>query len=279
MGLSLAAQGLWIRMLMVMHDSPKKGYLITANGMQMVETNGMQTSDANAMQTPCKTILHDANGMQNACKILAAVVGRSEAEIKLLLQEMKALGTFSTDSDGTIYCRRMVKNTPLSEKRRQAANKRWGARCKQHANDANDASSSSFSSSLEEAKASSYAKSSDFAGQPDAKKPHRLEAVPEGFAEWAEERYTAHPKPGYKLKAIAAMRKHFAHNPQDRAVFTRNHKLWVQYWNRRGEAEFVPALVRADGSGFIPDEQWRKPPPGYAEEPKRQPQKAWEPQR
>ena len=135
-GLSLAAQGLWIRMLMVMHDSPKRGYLVTANGMQMVDANGMQTA--------CKTILHDANAMQNYAKLLAAVVGRPAVEIEPLLQEMKTLGTFSTDSDGTIYCRRMAKSLSVSEKRRQAANKRWNDRCKRHANDANDAPSSSI---------------------------------------------------------------------------------------------------------------------------------------
>jgi hypothetical protein len=165
LGLSLAAQGLWVRMLMLMHDSPEFGYLVNANGSLMADANGMQTAckphanDANAMQTP------DANAMQNACKILANVVGRSAEEIAPLLAEMCALGTFSSDSEGRIYCRRMVRGSEegetLSEKRSRAAKQRWSAdangmqtackpHAKRHANDANDASSLSLSLSLSE---------------------------------------------------------------------------------------------------------------------------------
>lgn len=94
-GLSLAAQGLWIRMMMLMHDACKYGMLVNANGMQM------------------------------SCKTLASVVGRPEQEIGELLAEMENLGTFSRLEDGTIYNRRMSKRGNISEKRSHAAKARW----------------------------------------------------------------------------------------------------------------------------------------------------------
>jgi len=122
--LSLAAQGLWLRMIFLMHDACKPGLLVNANGMQM------------------------------SCKILARIIGRPIEEIEPLLAEMEALGTYSKLEDGTIYCRRMSRGTDLSEKRSQAARSRWAKEepmqtaCKPDANsDAKHAASSSSSTS------------------------------------------------------------------------------------------------------------------------------------
>jgi hypothetical protein len=126
--LSLAAQGLWVRMLLIMHDSCKRGFLLNAKGMQMT------------------------------CKQLARIVGASETEVSTLLCEMEDAGTFSRDSDSTIYNRRMVREecgkTSIHQVRSEAAKKRWREQtpCKEDANgtcksDANDAASSSSSSS------------------------------------------------------------------------------------------------------------------------------------
>jgi hypothetical protein len=81
---SLAAQGLWMRMLCVMHKGTPYGHL-TING-----------------QPPTDRQI----GM------LASV---SEGKTKKLVQELEKSGVFSRTETGVIFCRRMVRDKEISE--------------------------------------------------------------------------------------------------------------------------------------------------------------------
>ena len=83
---SLAAQGLWMRMLCVMAEAKPTGYLLI----------GCQ---------PCTTT------------DLAAIVGRPAEEVQTLLDELKRWEVFSENRAGTIYSRRMVKDSKISQKK------------------------------------------------------------------------------------------------------------------------------------------------------------------
>lgn len=80
---SIAARGLWIEMLGLMHDAEPYGFL-ALNG---------------------KPIGPDA---------LASRIGISDSECYALLQELEAAAVFSRDDNGTIYSRRMVRETNRS---------------------------------------------------------------------------------------------------------------------------------------------------------------------
>lgn len=94
---SLAAQGLWMRMLSIMARSPKKGFLLDG-------------------------------GKQMESKTLAKLTGESEAVIDALLDELRDHAVFSQDEDGTIFNRRMVRESEISEIRSNAG--RLGGRPK-----------------------------------------------------------------------------------------------------------------------------------------------------
>ena len=87
---SLAAQGLWVRMLCYIYQSPKKGVLLLPSGKQIES------------------------------KTLAKLCGEEEQKISILLSELEATGTFSRLEDGTIYCRRVKRESDLIEARREA---------------------------------------------------------------------------------------------------------------------------------------------------------------
>lgn len=75
---SLAAQGLWMRMLCVCAKADPKGYLVVA---------GRPLSPAD----------------------LASIVGKSEPEVRTLLVELESNGVFSRDRKQRIYNRRMLR--------------------------------------------------------------------------------------------------------------------------------------------------------------------------
>jgi hypothetical protein len=94
-GNSLAAQGLWIRMLGWMHQNEAhRGFLELPNGEPMTE------------------------------KQISLRIGRSIKEVRPLLAELKSFGVFSVTPSGTLYCRRMARETHISEVRRAAAKSR-----------------------------------------------------------------------------------------------------------------------------------------------------------
>lgn len=102
-GTSLAAQGLWLRMLLLAHDCTPRGVL---------QVNG--------------TVMTDA--------MIARKCGCDVGEFQSLIAELDAVGVVSRTRSGALYSRRMVRDTEqaaeISRKRSQAgsegAKRRWG---------------------------------------------------------------------------------------------------------------------------------------------------------
>lgn len=85
---SLAAQGLWMRMLCAMHKGTPYGHL---------------------------TI----NGKQPTTRQIALMASTTEREATKLIAELEEAGVFSRADDGTIFNRRMVRDKAVSEKARE----------------------------------------------------------------------------------------------------------------------------------------------------------------
>jgi hypothetical protein len=85
---SIAARGLWVEMLCLMHEAVPYGSLLI-------------------------------NGARIDKKRLASLAGISEKECTVLLLELEGFGVFSRDDDGTIYSRRMRRDNEkaLEDKR------------------------------------------------------------------------------------------------------------------------------------------------------------------
>lgn len=75
----LAARGLWMDLLCLMHQSPERGYLLTAL---------------------CGAVTPEQ---------IARAVGASADDVRDLLRELEAAGVFSRDPRGVIFCRRMAR--------------------------------------------------------------------------------------------------------------------------------------------------------------------------
>ena len=95
-GCSLAAQGLWLRIMMVMHDSERYGYLST-----------------NGSPIPSETLARRINGCD------------SLEQYETLLRELDSVGVPSRTDKGIIYSRRMVRDQKARDLwRRQKQNQR-----------------------------------------------------------------------------------------------------------------------------------------------------------
>ena len=84
---SLSARGLWIDMLCLMHESPRRGVLLLANGRVMSEQQVLR------------------------------MCGADNKEGRAALRELEEAGAFSRDDDGAIFCRRMVRDEEVRQKR------------------------------------------------------------------------------------------------------------------------------------------------------------------
>lgn len=93
---SVAARGLWIDMLSLMHLSPRRGYLLAATGSPISPEH------------------------------LARLTGCSADEVTRLLAELSSSGTCSCTDDGTIYSRRMVRDEGKREKCSEAGQRGGG---------------------------------------------------------------------------------------------------------------------------------------------------------
>jgi hypothetical protein len=91
---SLAARGLWMDMLCVMHEAEPRGSLLI-NGRAV-------------------------DGNQ-----LALLIGIPLAEAVRLLCELEGAGVFSREGNGTIFSRRMRRDTERSDEGREHIGKRW----------------------------------------------------------------------------------------------------------------------------------------------------------
>lgn len=93
---SLAARGLWIEMLCIMHEGVPIGYLTV-------------------------------NGRIPTTRQLAAIVGANEQDVTRHTHELEEAGVFSRTTEGIIYSRRMVRDTAASEAGREHIQKRWSS--------------------------------------------------------------------------------------------------------------------------------------------------------
>jgi DNA-binding Lrp family transcriptional regulator len=84
---SLPARGLWVDMICLMVESPKRGFLVLSNGASI--TN----------------------------KQLARMTGCTEPACGTLVTELEGNGVFSRDEQGTIYSRRIVRDEEIRSKR------------------------------------------------------------------------------------------------------------------------------------------------------------------
>ena len=91
---SVAARGLWMEMLCIMHEASPYGHLILAG----------------------RAVSND---------VLARVAGLGAEECGALIAELESAGVLSRTRKGVIYSRRMVKDHSRSEKGRKSINRRW----------------------------------------------------------------------------------------------------------------------------------------------------------
>jgi len=92
--LPLESQAIWIRMLLHMHWAPRRGYLEHASGAPFTSGD------------------------------IARLLGIREKKLEIFLKEMhEKFGIFSRDENGVIFNRRMVRDTEISLKRKEAGSK------------------------------------------------------------------------------------------------------------------------------------------------------------
>jgi len=91
---SVAARGLWIDCLCIMHEAKPYGHLVL---------NGAPVDD----------------------DTLARMTGASVDEVSDLMTELRQAGVLSTTGKGVVFSRRMTKDHARAQKGRKAANKRW----------------------------------------------------------------------------------------------------------------------------------------------------------
>lgn len=90
----LAARGLWVEMLSIMHKATPYGHLLV-------------------------------NGVQPDVDDLARLTGVSAKEVKAALDELERKAVFSRTDDGTIYSRKMVRDEVASLEGRENIKRRW----------------------------------------------------------------------------------------------------------------------------------------------------------
>lgn len=91
---SLAARGLWIDCLCIMHEAKPYGHLVL---------NGSAIDD----------------------ETLARMTGVPVDEVRANMAELRKAGVLSVTAKGVVFSRRMTKDYAASQKGRKSANKRW----------------------------------------------------------------------------------------------------------------------------------------------------------
>lgn len=91
---SLAARGLWMECLAIMHEATPYGHLVV-------------------------------NGRPLGSDALARMVGTSGDEVRTLMSELHEAGVYDMTGAGVIFSRRMVRDQERSAKGRKAVKKRW----------------------------------------------------------------------------------------------------------------------------------------------------------
>jgi hypothetical protein len=98
---SLAARGYWMELLCVAHEANPVGHVLL-------------------------------NGRKPTARQIAAITGSTEKEAKKLEAELEEAGVFSRLPDGTIFCRRMVRDAATSDAGREHIAKRWNGEKSTH---------------------------------------------------------------------------------------------------------------------------------------------------
>src|SRR6188472_655865 len=98
---SLAARGYWMELLCVAHEATPVGHVLI-------------------------------NGRKPNARQMAAITGSTEKEAKKLEAELEEAGVFSRLPDGTIFCRRMVRDAEASDAGREHIAKRWNGEKSTH---------------------------------------------------------------------------------------------------------------------------------------------------
>jgi hypothetical protein len=91
---SMAARGLWMECLCIMHEAKPYGHLLI---------NGVVVED----------------------DVLARMVGASVDDVSALMAELRKAGVLSVTRAGVVFSRRMVKDNGRAQKGAKAARKRW----------------------------------------------------------------------------------------------------------------------------------------------------------
>ncbi len=104
---SMAAKGLWIDLLCIMHESENYGFLEISGAKTNQKPSGFES------KMNQKRIKIDS-------KLIGKLVGLSENKAAKLIAELEENGVFSRDEDGIIYCRRMVKDERIRSIRAEA---------------------------------------------------------------------------------------------------------------------------------------------------------------
>lgn len=91
---SFAARGLWMELICVMHGADPTGYLLV-------------------------------KGKRPTLEQIAKMTGGNAKECKVLLAELEAADVYSRTENGTIFSRKMVRNSRVSETNSENARKRW----------------------------------------------------------------------------------------------------------------------------------------------------------
>lgn len=105
---SLAARGLWMECLCIMHEADSRGFLMV-------------------------------NGRALTAAQVAALVGASAEAVQPLLGELEEAGVFSRNRDGTIYSRRMIRDEKTAKSARSNGKKGGNPRlCNERENPAPD---------------------------------------------------------------------------------------------------------------------------------------------
>jgi hypothetical protein len=236
--LSLAAKGLWLEMLFIMHDSEPRGFL----RLSMAQ--------------------------------LSRTVGAPEKEVLACIREMEQVGTFSRDEEKVIFNRRMVRESGISEVRSVAGAAGVAARL----NKQNGSKSDTFADDLLMQNGSKHENTDAANGKQKCDSDNDLgfKEKKDGdfdFAAWFELLYATHPKKGHKHAARSLLTQ--VRGIEDPTV-RENFELIHQQWRRSERWQWKSGATAPFFDEYIADETYLYSPPAASQDEKTAKQKLWE---
>lgn len=229
-------RGVWVDMLCLMHESPSRGILRATSGKPI-----------------------SAEELRRAC-------GVSTRQMNRVLRMLLDLGVCSQETDGAIFCRRMVREDKTASARSEAARKRWDLHTvsRDFAYAKSDAKRPSSSSSSVSASAISTPREISTGSVAVPCDGIGTRSGDEIAWKLAAELSTAHAKfsPGRAADARAVIERILgsAVNAESVAAGIRSsHALFMKFWERKRRENlkcFVPQLIK-----WLHDEDYLHPPP------------------